>query len=246
MPRSFRTRRGSGRCLSHNERNEMSEEIIIKAEERTEKGSGAAGRLRRAGYVPAAMNRIGGDTMLLKLNQHDFKALLKRHGDEQLLLKLDINGQSIHALMREIQLDVLTGDPIHADFGEVNMNVKIRVQVPIRLVGDPIGVKQDGGILQQLVRHIEVECLPADVVEEFTVDVSGLKLGDSLFAREIPLDAKYTLVIGKERMAVATVQSVKEEEEPVATDEAAAEPEVIAKGKKEEEAPAADANSKKK
>lgn len=222
------------------------ESIEIKAEVRIEKGSAAAGRIRRAGFVPASMNNIGGGTTLLKLNKHDFIQLLKARGDEQLLLVLDVDGKKRHALMREVQLDVLTSEPIHIDFGEVDMNAKIRVQIPIRLEGEPEGVKLEGGVLQQLVWHIEVECLPADVVQEFTVDVSNLKLGESLFAREIPLDSKYTLVIGKERMAVATVQAIKEEEEPAeTTEEAAAEPEVIAKGKKEEEAEDAAAPSKK-
>lgn len=222
-------------------------EIRIKAEARTEKGSAAAGRIRRSGYVPASMNVIGGGTDLLKLNLHDFKALLKRHGDEQLLMILELEGgKQTHALMREIQLDVLTGDPLHVDFGEVDMNAKIRVQVPVRLEGEPEGVRLEGGVLQQLVRHIEVECLPADVVEEFTVDVSHLKLGESLFARQIPLDAKYTLVIGKERMAVATVAEPAAEEAPAAdADATAAEPEVIAKGKKDEEGAAAAAPAKK-
>ena len=212
----------------------MSKEAIqIQAEVRTEKGSAAAGRVRRAGFVPASMNNKEGGTTLLKLNKHDFIQFLKAHGDEQLLLVLEVEGAKHHALMREVQLDVLTGEPIHIDFGEVDMNAKIRVQVPVRLEGEPEGVKLEGGVLQQLVRHIEVECLPADVVEEFVVDVSSLKLGESLFARQIPLDAKYTLVIGKERMAVATVAAVEEEAE-AATGDAAAEPEVIAKGKKEE------------
>ena len=214
------------------------EEITFKAEERVEKGSAAAGRLRRAGFVPAAINRISGDTQLLKLNQHDFKALLKRYGEQELVMKLTVGSETLPALMREIQFDVMTGDPIHVDFGEINPNAKIRVMVPIRLVGDPEGVRLENGVLQQLVRQIEVECLPADVVEEFTVDVSHLKLGESLFARQIPLDAKYTLVIGKERKAVATVAETVEEDTSAAEGDEAAQPEVIAKGKKDEEADA--------
>lgn len=225
------------------------QEITIQAEERTEKGSSAAGRLRRAGFTPAALNRIGGGTLLLKLNGHDFEALLKRHGDEQLLLSLVIGGKPVPAIMREVQRHVLTEKPVHADFGEIDLTAKIRVQIPVRLVGEPVGVKMENGILQQTARHIEVECLPADVVEEFTVDVSALKLGESLFARQIPLDERYTLVIGKERVAVATVAAPEEEEKPAEGEaaEGAAEPEVIAKGKKEEaaEGEAKDAGAKK-
>ena len=93
------------------------EQIKLKAEPRTEQGSVAVGRLRRSGSIPAAVNRIGGDTTLVKLNTHAFVIMLRHHESEQMLVTLDLDGQEIPALMREVQYDVMTGHPIHADFG---------------------------------------------------------------------------------------------------------------------------------
>jgi len=217
------------------------EEIRMKAELRTEQGSCAAGRLRRAGTVPAAVNRIEGGTTLVKFDAHAFNALLRHHASEHVLVTLELDGKDIPALMREIQHDVITGAPIHVDFGEVSLTKKIRVTIPVRLLGEPEGVKVGGGILQQSIRAIEVDCLPMDIVEHFDVDVSALKLDQSLFVRELKLDEKYVIITTKD-IPVATVVAAAAEEAAAVTPEAAAagaNPEVITKGKKEEAAAAA-------
>ncbi len=219
------------------------EQIKMKAELRTEQGSNAAGRLRRAGLVPAAVNRIAGGTTLVKFDAHAFKYMLRHHASEHVLVTLEVDGQDVPALMREIQYDVLTGDPIHVDFGEVSLTKKIRVSIPLHVTGEPEGVKLGGGILQQNLRSIDVDCLPTDIVETFTVDVAALKLGESLFVRDLSLGDKYVVITHKE-VPVATVVSAAAEEAAAATEgaegaAAAATPEVIAKGKKEEEAAAA-------
>jgi large subunit ribosomal protein L25 len=218
--------------------------IRLKAELRTETGSGAAGRLRRAGSVPAAVNRIGGGTTLAKFDAHEFRSILRKHAGDQMLVTLDIEGDEVHALMREVQYDVITGYPIHADFGEVSMSEKITVQIPIRLLGEPEGVKVDGGVMQQTLRLVDVECLPADIVDCFEIDVSHLKLNHSLFVRDLNLGENYE-VLTDEDIAVASVALPEEEPEPEAEgeEEKAAVPDVIAKGKKEEE-PAADEHAK--
>ena len=213
------------------------QEIRIKAELRTEQGSSAAGRLRRAGTVPAAVNRIEGGTTLVKFDAHAFKAMLRHHTSEHVLVTLELDGQSIPTLMREVQYDVMTGYPIHADFGEVSLTKKIRVSIPVHLLGEPEGVKVEGGILQQMLRSVDVDCLPMDIVEAFDVDVSGLKLSQSFFVRDLKLGDKYTLFTGKD-VAVATV-AAPEEEVVAAPAEGTAEaaagtPDVITKGKKEE------------
>jgi len=213
------------------------EQIKMKAELRTEQGSSAAGRLRRAGSVPAAVNRIEGGTTLVKLDAHVFKAMLRQHTSKQVLVTLELDGKNIPTLMREVQYDVMTGYPIHADFGEVSLTKKIRVSIPIVLLGEPEGVKIEGGILEQMLRSVDVDCLPMDMVEHFTLDISGLKLDQTLFVRDLKLGDKYTLVTNKD-VAVATVKAPAEEEveTPAETAETAVPgaPEVIAKGKKEE------------
>ncbi|MDD4102163.1 MAG: 50S ribosomal protein L25 [Kiritimatiellae bacterium] len=222
------------------------QEIRLKAELRTETGSGAAGRLRRSGSVPAAVNRIGGGTTLAKFDAHEFKGVLRKHANEQMLVTLDIDGNDVHALMREVQYDVITGYPIHADFGEISMSEKIHVQIPIRLLGEPEGVKVGGGIMQQILRVIDVQCLPADIVDNFEADVSHLKLNQSLFVRELALDAKYDVLTGKD-IVVASVASPEADpsESAEVSAENAATPDVITKGKKEEDGAAAKAPAKK-
>ena len=221
------------------------EQIRLKAEPRAEQGSVAVGRLRRAGSIPAAVNRIEGGTTLVKLNTHAFIIMLRHHASEQMLVTLDLDGQEIPALMREVQYDVMTGHPIHVDFGEISLSKKIRVAIPLHLAGEPEGVKLGGGILQQMLRSVEVECLPTDIVETFTVDISALKVGQSMFTRELKLGDAYTVITGKDAV-VASVAAPEEEAVAAPAEGAAAvTPEVITKGKKEEGAEGAAPAAKK-
>lgn len=221
------------------------QEIKLKAELRTEQGSCAAGRMRRAGNIPAAVNRIEGGTTLVKFDAHEFLTMLRHHDSDHVLVTIELDGKGIPALMREVQHDVLTGAPIHVDFGEVSLTKKLRVSIPVRLLGEPEGVKLGGGILQQMIRSVDVDCLPTDIVEHFDVDISGMQLDQTLFVRDLKLGDKYTLVTGKD-VAVATVAAPEEEAAatPAEGAAAAATPEVITKGKKEEEGAAAPAAAK--
>ncbi len=212
------------------------EEIILKAEPRVEQGSPAAGRLRRAGSLPAAMNRIGGDTTLLKLNTHAFQLAMRNHVSKHMLVSIELDGAKIPALIREIQRDVMTSVPVHVDFGEISLANKIRISISLRLVGEPEGVKVGNGVLAQIMREIEVECLPTEIVETLDIDVSGIKLGQSLFVRDLKLSAGLNVLTGKDQV-VATVAAP--EQEGTTAGEAAATPVVITKGKKDEAAASA-------
>jgi len=219
----------------------MANEVIkIKAELRAEQGSCAAGRLRRAGTIPAAVNRIEGGTTLVKFDAHAFKTMLRHHTSDHVLVTLELEGKDVPALMREVQYNVITGAPIHVDFGEISLTKKLRISIPLRLLGEPEGVKLDGGILQQNLRTIEVDCLPTEIVESFDVDVSALKLSQSLFVRDLKLEARFAVITGKDVPVATVVEAAAEEvvaapaEGEAAAADAAATPEVIAKGKKEE------------
>lgn len=216
----------------------MAKEIKIKAELRREQGSGAVRRLRRQGVVPAVINRIAGGCTMMQVNAHDFENMLRHHSSKQLLITLELDGQNVPALLREVQSDVLSGHPIHADFGEISLTRKLRVSIGLRLAGEPDGVKNEGGILEQTLRQVDVECLPADMVEFFTVDVSALKLGQSLAVSELNLGDKYTLLSHGD-VSVATIVAMAAEEvaagaTPATGAAAVAGPDVIIKGKKEE------------
>ena len=221
------------------------DQIKIKAEVRTEQGTGAVRRLRRAGMVPASVMSMNmGGTKLIKFNAHEFMMAMRGRSGKQLLVSLDMNGTEVPALLREMQNDVLAGTPIHVDFSEVSLTQKVRVTVPLYLVGEAVGVKIGGGVLEQTLRSVEVECLPTDIVEKFSVDVSALGLDQTLFVRDLQLGDKQTLVTRGE-LAVAVVKA------PAGADAAAPgaaageekSPEVIKKGK--EDADAAKAEAKK-
>ena len=222
------------------------DQIKIKAEPRTEQGTGAVRRLRRTGMIPGSVMKMKkGGTELIKLPAHDFMMAMRGHASKQLLVTLDMNGTEVPALMREMQNDVLAGTPIHVDFSEVSLTEKVRVTVPVYLVGEAVGVKIGGGVLEQVLRTIDVDCLPEDIAEKFEIDVSKLGLDQTLFVRDLQLGEKQTVVTRGE-LAVAVVKAP--DDAPAAgapAADAAKSPDVIKKGK-EEAAGAADKKEEKK
>ena len=209
--------------------------IKIKAEARTEQGTGAVRRLRRTGMIPGSVMKMKkGGTELVKLPEHDFMMAMRGRTGKQILVTLDMNGTEVPALLRELQNDVLKGTPIHVDFSEVSLSEKVRVTVPIYLVGEAKGVKIGGGVLEQVLRTIDIDVLPTDIPEKFDVDVSALDLDQTMFVRDLKLDAKYTVVTRGE-LALAVVKAPDDAPGAAAGAEAAT-PEVIKKGKEEEAA----------
>lgn len=210
------------------------DQIRIKAGLRTEQGTGAVRRLRRTGMIPGSIMKMkGGGTELIKLPQHGFMMAMRGHASKQLLVTLDMDGKEVPALMREMQNDVLAGTPIHVDFSEVSLSEKVRVTVPVYLVGEAVGVKLGGGVLEQVLRTVDVECLPTDIAEKFEIDVSALGLDQTLFVRDLNLGEKQTVVTRGE-LAVATVKAP--DDAPAAGAAGEANPEVIKKGKEEAKA----------
>lgn len=206
------------------------EAIKIKAEARTEQGTGAVRRLRRTGMIPGSVMKMKkGGTELIKLPKHDFMMAMRGSTGKQVLVTLDMNGTEVPALLREMQNDVLAGTPIHVDFSEVSLTEKIRVTVPMFLTGEPVGVKLGGGVLQQVLRTIDIECLPNDLIEKVDIDVTNLNVDQTMFVRDIQLGDKYTVVTRGE-LALAVVKA--SDDAPAAT-AGAAEPGVIKKGKEE-------------
>ena len=223
------------------------DQIKISAEARTEQGTGAVRRLRRAGMIPGSvmkMNKAG--TELIKLPEHAFMLAMRGRTGKQVLVTLDMNGTEVPALLREMQNDVLKGTPIHVDFSEVSLTQKVRITVPLYLVGEAKGVKIGGGVLEQTLRAIDIDVLPTDIPEKFDVDVSALDLDQTLFVRDLNLGEKYTVVTHGE-LALAVVKAPDDAPAggAAAAGEAAKNPEVIKKGK-EEAAGAADKKEEKK
>ena len=212
------------------------DQIKINAEVRTELGTGAVRRIRRAGMIPGSVMKMNkGGTELIKLPEHAFMMAMRGRTGKQVLVTLDINGAEVPALLREMQNDVLKGTPIHVDFSEVSLTEKVRITVPLYLVGEAKGVKIGGGVLEQTLRTIDIDVLPGDIPEKFDIDVTDLGLDQTLFVRDLKLGEKYTIVTRGE-LALAVVKAP--DDAPAggaAAGEAGKAPEVIEKGKKDEE-----------
>jgi large subunit ribosomal protein L25 len=223
-------------------------EIVVNAKSRDDRGKNAARRLRRQGLVPGIVYGGKGGNIAVAVDPKALQKVLRSEAGRNTILKLDIAGAgATNAILKDLQVDPIKDSLLHADFYRIAMDVAIRVTVPINIRGEARGVKVDGGILELITREIEVECLPGDIPERIDVDVSDLGLNGALRVSDLPANAKVKILESPDQVVVHVV-SVKEEEAPapaaVAVEgEAAAapaEPEVLKKGKKEEEAPPAE------
>jgi len=217
-------------------------EAMLDAIERTSRGKNEARRLRASGRIPAVVygGKDGGKPIAV-----DPKMLAKILRTEQganTLIALNVPGAgNARVLVREYQLDPVTHELLHADFYRVAMDKLLRVQVTVVPQGEPKGVKQQGGVLDVVHRQIEIECLPADIPTHIEVDVSELMVGQSIRVKDIATNPKWKAITDAEVMLLHVIIP-KVEEVPVVADAAAAgaaavpaEPEVIKKGKKDEE-----------
>ncbi len=209
----------------------MSNETKLSAQLREKQGSINSRRMRRAGMVPAALNNTKGEITLLKLDEHAFDVLMHHHHNENLLLSLFIEGKGdVMAQIVELQHHGVTGKVLHVDFEEISMKERMTALVTVNLIGDPEGVKNGGGLLDQQVHQVEVSCMPSDLIEEISLDVSALEIGGSLSVRDLALGDKIEL-IGDLDQVVAHVVPPHVETEEEEEDETV-EPELI--GAKEE------------
>ena len=215
----------------------MANNIKLTATKRVASGSGAARRVRNAGGIPAAVTRLSHETDPFQLSAHDFMMATRDEVGENLIVELDFNGEIVHAMMREVQRDVMTGAPAHIDFTEVDMNKKVRAAVLLQLVGEPEGVRTQSGILEQTLHELSVECLPSVLAkaESIEVDVTNLKLNETITVADLKLGDDY-VILTSDDTSIATVKAPVVEEEPAADEEAAATEEADAAA-----APAADA-----
>lgn len=209
------------------------EKIILKAEKRDKAGKGIARSLRRQGFIPSVLYRAG-YSIPLKINRKELASFISSTAGEQVMVNLEFpDGEKRLALLKDYQVDPVKGELLHSDFQEVLLTEKVRVTVAISTTGEPVGVKRDGGILQHGIREIEIECLPDKIPGHLTLDVSGLELGKSIHVRDLSLGEGIKVLTDPDEV-IATVTAVVEEAAPAAAPEMT-EPEVIKKGKKEEE-----------
>ena len=216
-------------------------EAILEAVRRDTFGRNEVGRLRRAGQIPAVLYGEAKTAESLSVDPKALLHILRSDSGVNTLISLKVEGGAgVKVLVKEFQVDPVDHKLLHADFYRIAMDKVLRVTVPIHLTGEAKGVKADGGIVDFVHRDIVVECLPADIPEHITVDVTELGLHDGVRVRDLPTGGKWKPV-SEADMLIVHVVTVKVVEEPVAADAAAvaaapavpAEPEVIKKGKVE-------------
>jgi large subunit ribosomal protein L25 len=210
--------------------------ISIRAERRAGTGKGAARQLRLAGRIPAVLYGHGRATDPLSLSAMELERAISGHAVGSTLIDLTVDGATVKALIREIQRHPLRSAIMHVDFYEIHAGEKIRVDVPIHLVGSPDGVRNAGGVLDQIMRTIEIEVLPERIPEHIAVDVTHLTIGKSLHVRDVPVIEGATVLSDPDETVCTVVPPRVEEAPPVAAAvEEVAEPELIRKPREEGE-----------
>ncbi|MBM4136881.1 MAG: 50S ribosomal protein L25 [Nitrospira sp.] len=215
------------------------EKFTIHAEKREEVGKGVARSLRRKDMIPAILYR-GGGSIPIKFSKKELAQFINTTAGEQVMVNLQFaDGDNRLALMKDYQLEPTRGELLHADFFEVLLTEEVRVTVHITPAGEPIGVKRDGGILQHLLREIEIECLPDKIPGHIKIDISGLEIGQSFHVSDLKLGEDIKVLTDPQDVIVNVIAPAVEEVVAPAVEVAPTEmkePEVIKKGKKEEEA----------
>jgi len=209
---------------------------VIEAQIRIPGGKNANRRIRKSGRIPAVIYGPGKQPVVVSVNPSEVKTILHSETGRNTIFSVSVDGsEQNNAMVKDYQLDPVHGDLIHADFLEIAMDRLLELTVNIEVVGEAEGVKLGGGIMDIVTRSIEVECLPSDIPESIKVDVSALKINDYIRVKNIQTDAKVKILTDPEIVVVTIVPPIKEEVPVEVAVEAAAEPEVIKKGKAVEE-----------
>jgi large subunit ribosomal protein L25 len=218
---------------------------VIEAQARPTGSKNANRRLRASGRIPGVIYGPGKQPAVISIDPNDVKAILHSDAGRNTIVTVNVDGSKHNnAMLKDYQLDPVHGDLIHADFLEIAMDRLLQLTVSIDLVGEPVGVKIGGGIMDFVTRSVEVECLPSDIPESIKVDVGALNINDYVRVRNLQADAKVQIISDPEIVIVTIVPPTKEEVPVEEEAVAAAEPEVIKKGKGEEEGVEEDQKSK--
>ena len=225
----------------------MRKDITVTAEVRASRGKNEARRTRRAGQIPAVVYGSHQDPVSVAVNPREIQRIFRSATGYNTIFNLAIGGgDTTPVMLVDQQVDPINGALLHADLKRIDLTKRIRVTVPVHTSGEPRGVKVQGGLLEVVTRSVEIECLPDDIPEGFTVDVTDLAIGQSKRASDVGISASMKLVSAPDTV-IAHVVALRAEAAPAAeaAPVGAPEPEVITKGKKEEEAAAEEKGKKK-
>lgn len=228
----------------------MRTDITVAAEARASRGKNEARRTRRSGMIPGVVYGAYKDPVPVSVNPRHISQILHSKTGHNTIFNLNVQGgENSPVMVVDGQYDPLKGKLLHVDLKRIDLTKRLHVSVPVITQGEPKGVKQQGGLLEVVTRDVEIECLPDDIPEHFTIDVTELLIGQSRRASDIPLAGSIKLVSASDTV-IAHCVAIKVVAEPTPAEAAAvpaaegaapAEPEVIKKGKKEEEGAPAEA-----
>ncbi len=211
----------------------MARQVKLKAQRRENTGRSAVRKLKARDIVPAIIYGGKEKPQPLQVSARDVRAMLSHASGENILVELEIDGEKSNrlAMVQEIQHSPVGGDVLHLDFHAVSMDETIHADMPLEAVGTPNGVKNFGGLLEQSLRTLAIECLPRDLPDKLMVDVSGLNIGDAIHVRDIQLPNGVTTKVQPDLTAFSVLAPAVEEEPAAVAAEAAAGPEVITEKK---------------
>lgn len=215
------------------------EEINLLVQARKDIGRSKAKSLRYQGFIPGVVYGEGKKSQPIQIDKKTFLRILKSQRGENVIIKLSVasedkKSKDIPVIIKELQHDPVTDELMHIDFNQISLTKEIRVKVPIVAKGESIGVKQDGGSLSHLLWDLEIECLPAEIPANIEVDVSNLKINDTIHVKDLILPRGIKVLQDPDLVALTVSPPVKEAVEEGAVEGAPAEPEVI---KEKKEAP---------
>jgi len=195
-------------------------QVVLKARNRQLEGSKAARRIRRTGRIPGVLYGRSGKAISIDLDALEFSNGVKNIS-ESTIVKVDVEGKSYEAFVKDTQRNIVDGNILHVDFYEVESGVLLRARVSIQLKGNAAGVR-DGGILEFPLHEIEVECMPKDLPERIELDISNLGVNQSIHVREIPLSSAIRVISNADQVVTLVKYAKEEKVEPTPEEEAAA------------------------
>ena len=216
----------------------MAQSLTIEGEPREDFGKNASRRMRVAGRIPGVVYGGGGPSIPVAVDPRKIFEILHSESGHNAIFDLEIKGKApARVMIRERQVDPIDGHLLHVDMVRVARDIKLKIKVPIQITGEPQGVKVQGGIFEFVLRELEVECLPEDIPEHITADVTELTIGRNLRVADLAIGPNIKVLTDPARVVAHVVVLKEEEEKPAAEAVAAtpAEPELIRKGKAEEE-----------
>ena len=187
-------------------------EFAINAEKRNQYGKNASRRIRKEGRIPAVLYGAGTEATPLTIDKADIFQILKSDSGENTLFTVKVGPENLTAMIKDLQMDPVKDEVLHADLIHIAMDKEIKVSVPVNIIGEAVGVKSEGGFIDLMVRELEIECLPNIIPESIDIDVSDLHMHQSLKVGDVILPEGVEMISEPEAVIVVIAAPTKEEE----------------------------------